>query len=240
MPNFLPLKYLNDCLNYLNYQLNMSKKKKAKSAKPTKIEDHSSTKQNILKAAQQLFAEKTYESASVREIAEKAGANIALISYHFKNKDGLYTECLKEFGLSKLKTAREILTAPQTKEELKIRLEIFMRNMLSTFTTDMAAAKILVREMDADRPAFRPVIKEYIEPIFYTCVNFFEAAAKNKLINKKLDPMFISYTIFSTLCHAANSEKPMKRNLGHNVQDPKIQETIVQHVVHIVTEGVYS
>lgn len=202
--------------------------------------DSSTTKEALLSAAKVLFAEKNFEGVSVREIAEKAGVNIALVSYHFKNKDGLYKECLKEFGLSKLKISREILTPPQTKEELKIRLEIFMRNMLSTFTTDMHSAKILVREMDLDRVAFRPVIKEYIEPIFYTCVSFFEAAIKNKIVSKKLDPMFISYTIFSTLCHAANSEKPMKRNLGHNVQDPKIQETIVQHVVHIVTEGVYS
>lgn len=210
----------------------------AKAKKPKA--DSSSTKDCLLSAAKQLFAEKGFEGVSVREIAEKAKANIALISYHFKNKDGLYKECLKEFGLSRLKTVREILTPPQTKEELKIRLEIFMRNMLSSFTTDMHSAKILMREMDMDRPEFRPVIREYIEPIFYTCVHFFEAAIKNKIVSKKLDPMFISYTIFSTICHAANSEKPMKRNLGHNVQDHKIQETIVQHVVHIVTEGVYS
>ena len=208
-------------------------------AKKPKV-DTSSTKESLLKAAQQLFAEKGFEGVSVREIAEKAGANIALISYHFKNKDGLYKECLKEFGLSRLKTAREILTPPQTKEELKIRLEIFMRNMLSSFTHDMHSAKILVREMDMDRPAFRPVIREYIEPIFYTCVHFFEAAIKNKVVSKKLDPLFVTYVIFSCICNAANSEKPMKRNIGANVQDPKIQETIVQHVVHIVTEGVYS
>ena len=208
-------------------------------AKKTKT-DSSSTKESLLLSAKILFAEKGFEGVSVREIAEKAGANIALVSYHFKNKDGLYKECLKEFGLSRLKASKEILTPPQTKEELKIRLEIFMRNMLSTFTTDMHSAKILVREMDMDRVAFRPVIREYIEPIFYVCVNFFEAGIKNKVINKKLDPMFITYVIFSTLCHAANSEKPMKRNIGANVQDPKIQETIVQHVVHIVTEGVYS
>ncbi len=222
----------------------MSKATKAKKSKPVKLakadSSSSSTKESLLAAAKQLFAEKGFEGVSVREIAEKANANIALISYHFKNKDGLYKECLKEFGLSRLKTAREILTTPTTKEELKIRLEIFLRNMLSSFTTDMCSAKILVREMDMDRPEFRPVIKEYIEPIFYTCVHFFEAALKNKLISKKLDPMFITFTVFSTLCHAANSEKPMKRNIGCNVQDPKIQEIIVQHVVHIVTEGVYS
>ena len=53
------------------------------------------TRQNIIKAAVHLFAEKGFENASVRDIVTRARVNQAAINYHFKGKDGLYLEVLK-------------------------------------------------------------------------------------------------------------------------------------------------
>src|SRR5258707_8967137 len=53
------------------------------------------TRQNIMKAAVALFAERGYDGASVRLIVSKAKVNQAAINYHFKGKDGLYLEVLK-------------------------------------------------------------------------------------------------------------------------------------------------
>jgi AcrR family transcriptional regulator len=46
-------------------------------------------------AAGELFAEHGLEGTSVRAIAEKAGANIAAINYHFGSKENLYNEALR-------------------------------------------------------------------------------------------------------------------------------------------------
>lgn len=48
------------------------------------------TKQKILEAANELFAENSFGSTSMREIATKAGVNLAAINYHFINKENLY------------------------------------------------------------------------------------------------------------------------------------------------------
>ena len=53
------------------------------------------TREAIIKAAVQLFAEKGFDSTSVRDIVTKARVNQAAINYHFKTKDGLYLEVLK-------------------------------------------------------------------------------------------------------------------------------------------------
>src|SRR5438034_6284018 len=53
------------------------------------------TRHSIIKAAVDLFAEKGFERASVRDIVAKARVNQAAINYHFKGKDGLYLEVLK-------------------------------------------------------------------------------------------------------------------------------------------------
>jgi len=46
-------------------------------------------KEKILEAAEELFAEKGYEGTSVRDIANRAGVNIAMISYYFGSKEKL-------------------------------------------------------------------------------------------------------------------------------------------------------
>ncbi len=59
----------------------------------TRPSDH--TRQQILKAAIALFAERGYDATSIRAIVSKARVNQAAVSYHFKGKEGLYGEVLK-------------------------------------------------------------------------------------------------------------------------------------------------
>ena len=48
------------------------------------------TRQHLLEAAGQVFADAGYRAATVREICERAGANIAAVNYHFGDKEQLY------------------------------------------------------------------------------------------------------------------------------------------------------
>ena len=53
-------------------------------------------KEKLLAAAVPLFAEKGFAAVSIREVAEAAGVNSALISYYFGGKSGLYEAGLNE------------------------------------------------------------------------------------------------------------------------------------------------
>ena len=53
-----------------------------------------STKEKILLAAHQLFAEKGRYGVSVREIASASEVNVAAINYHFNNKENLYAQTI--------------------------------------------------------------------------------------------------------------------------------------------------
>jgi AcrR family transcriptional regulator len=54
--------------------------------------DEQRTRERILRAAERLFAERGFNNVSVRELASAARVNIALIGYHFNNKEGLLSE----------------------------------------------------------------------------------------------------------------------------------------------------
>ncbi len=47
------------------------------------------TKERILDAAEQLFAERGFRATSLRDITSRAGANLAAVNYHFQSKDAL-------------------------------------------------------------------------------------------------------------------------------------------------------
>jgi AcrR family transcriptional regulator len=53
------------------------------------------TKTELLGAARQLFAEKGFRGTTVRAIANRAGANIAAVTYHFGSKEKLYHAVLE-------------------------------------------------------------------------------------------------------------------------------------------------
>ncbi len=52
----------------------------------------SNTKEKLLAAASDVFAEKGFRDATVAEICNYAGANVAAVNYHFGSKDALYQE----------------------------------------------------------------------------------------------------------------------------------------------------
>jgi TetR/AcrR family transcriptional regulator len=53
-------------------------------------------RKKILDSATELFAERGFEGASIREIADKAGVTLPNIYYYYKDKQGLYQAALKK------------------------------------------------------------------------------------------------------------------------------------------------
>jgi AcrR family transcriptional regulator len=53
------------------------------------------TREKLIEAAGEVFAEAGFRDATVREICARAGANVAAVNYHFRDKLGLYSEVIK-------------------------------------------------------------------------------------------------------------------------------------------------
>ncbi len=77
----------------------------------------SEAKQRILETAGRLFSERGYELVGINELIEKSGVAKATFYQHFKSKETLCLEWLKELAEESEKDGLELLESPLTAEE---------------------------------------------------------------------------------------------------------------------------
>lgn len=70
------------------------------------------TRGQILKAAREVFADRGYEAATMREIAETAGVNPALLQHYFGGKEQLFTAAV-ELPFEPREVVEKIAQAPE-------------------------------------------------------------------------------------------------------------------------------
>jgi TetR/AcrR family transcriptional regulator, regulator of cefoperazone and chloramphenicol sensitivity len=129
---------------------------------------NSKTRAAIMEAAGKTFAEEGYSKATVRNICQQAGANIAAINYHFGDKKGLYLAVLKHYQEIAFQAYPPNLGMKETqKPEEKLRS--FIRSFLMRIMDDGRPAwfgKLLAREFTNPSWAFDILVEENIRPSF--------------------------------------------------------------------------
>ncbi|GGM54829.1 TetR/AcrR family transcriptional regulator [Dactylosporangium sucinum] len=73
--------------------------------------DAAATRLLLLRAARRRFAGTGYAATTVREVADDAGVNVALISRYFESKEGLFAACLADAVAELRRTTGEITFA---------------------------------------------------------------------------------------------------------------------------------
>src|SRR6476659_9682704 len=91
--------------------------------------DDLETRERLIDVSARLFAERGFSKVTVREICQRAHANVAAVNYHFGGKTGLYDEVVGAAIRTMQKTTEEIRDAGETKkadEQLAIFVRIFL------------------------------------------------------------------------------------------------------------------
>src|SRR5215472_4541167 len=81
------------------------------------------TAEKLLVAASELMIERSSIDVSLSDIAQKSGANAALVKYHFGNKDGLLLALLARDAATEVSNLEYLLGQPITPTE-KLKLHI--------------------------------------------------------------------------------------------------------------------
>jgi AcrR family transcriptional regulator len=115
-------------------------------------EESSDTEKRLLDAGGEVFAEFGYRAATVRQICEKAGANVAAVNYYFRDKEGLYLAVLRSVPDAHAeKYPSQVDLNPDATAEQQLR--VYVQSMIH-------------RVFDAGRPGWHSKIiaREMVEP----------------------------------------------------------------------------
>ena len=127
------------------------------------------TRAALVAAALKLFGDKGYDAASTREIATQAGANVAMIAYHFGGKEGLRAACA-DFVAERLTQIFASAGPPRVEsaEEARLALTGLARALIRGVVASEAArplARFLMREIADPSPAFARVFETAFAPL---------------------------------------------------------------------------
>ena len=134
-------------------------------------DDLHGTKEALLEAAGELFADYGFDGASTRMIAEKAGVNIAAINYHFGGKENLYLATLHAMldkgscSWTRLMDRAATLAREGASTEYAL-YTVLREHLTNNFGDDIPRwrAKLILRAMQEPSPVLKSLSTERFIP----------------------------------------------------------------------------
>jgi len=196
---------------------------------------------DLILAAGELFAESGLEGAGVRAIAEKAGANIAAVNYHFGTKENLYTETLRYvllqgYGLrpSALLEQEERLATPQG-----VALVIYqmVRELFAAYYSSQQPrwfGRLVLRSFLDPTPSLQEVVDQVFEPD-HEAIKAIIRRARPSMSDAEADLWafdLMGRVGFYELCRT-----PILMILGKREYDQAFLDSAAEHVAHTIIAG---
>jgi AcrR family transcriptional regulator len=125
------------------------------------------SKDRILEAAGQIFAERGFDGATTRDICQRAGANVAAVNYYFRDKQRLYVEAVCQAHRWRM----EQFPLPQWSDDTPA--ETKLADFITTFVRRVRSgpegtwhSKLMMREMANPTAACEELAQSSIRPQF--------------------------------------------------------------------------
>src|SRR3974377_1917541 len=119
------------------------------------------TRAAILKAAEELFAERGFASSRLEDVAERVGIRRASIFYYFPDKPALYDAVLANALGALLARTKAALRA---RGNLSARIEAAVTAWVETLGARPTLARLLLREAADGTPESPPALLRHTQP----------------------------------------------------------------------------
>ena len=181
-----------------------------------KMEAAVDKKDQLLDAAELLFANHGFEGVSIRKLADQVGMNSAMISYYFGSKEKLYKAVIERRLTNIQKSVPVLLDNSLTRFERMFALTDFY---VERFFTTRAFQQIMFREMSLNnRSRYSRQISERWYENFKTVSEFIHDGIRKKEF-RKVDVELTMVSIVGTVKMFINSPMVAQRCTGEETLD---------------------
>lgn len=195
------------------------------------------SRDRLIKAAIKLFARKGFNGVSVKEIAEEAEVNVALVSYYFGGKEGLYKACFEDFVERRLEFIDKKILRPASREEFRYRLQYFLETLLEEDLDNPDCICIVHREMASDDPVVREIFQKTVIRLFGPLSEFFESAKKGGYLRSDVSSKDMSGLLMGAYSQRVRVDRLAKDVFGESLRDPKVRARFISNLVEMFLNG---
>ena len=194
--------------------------------------DGEQVKADLMEAARQHFLKREFKAVSVREIAQSAGVNGAMVSYYFGSKQGLYIAMVQELMGSLEESLAEL------GDENDLTVTDFSRIYARVLVANPWWPNFLAREvLFQDGETRDAIVGQFASALAPRILKSIGLNIENGNYRKDLDPQLamismIGLTVFPFLAKPL-FESVLQRNLDGNTV-----EQLVEHNIKLFHQGV--
>jgi AcrR family transcriptional regulator len=189
------------------------------------------TKDALLRAAKKVFATKGYDGATVKEVADEAGVNVSLVSYHFHGKENLFRACIEAYGADRLSATERFLKTPQSVEDFRARITIYLDDYLQTALREPDTMMIMHRECIGQNELIRDLFEKFFLKSVQNLMRFFGEASERGFLRQGVDPHYAVMILMGALIHSIQMNPMHEELFKIGLKDQSHRDKIVQSLV---------
>jgi AcrR family transcriptional regulator len=198
-----------------------------------------SSREKLIRSAVILFAERGFDGVSVRDIANAAGVNSALVGYYFRSKKGLLSEVYR-MHCEPLKRERERLLARFVESTSGITLEkvieAFIRPSLAV-STDKKGRSGFIRLRAILSTENSALLDQLVAENFDASSRMFIEALARCLPNLSRDEIFWRFHFLLGAIYYTGAGPNRIRTLSAGRCDPSDPEAAARHMIPFFAAG---
>jgi AcrR family transcriptional regulator len=181
-----------------------------------------STQERILAAALEVFAQRGFDGARMRDIAERAGANLGLLTYYFGDKEQLWkaavTRAFAELGAE----LGGVLAGGEHGEDLA-ELERIVRHFVRFLARRPAFMQLMNDEGKRDGPRMRWLADTHVRPLYDAIRGRIERAQARGLL-PPMATVHLHYVVLGAAGLIFSQGAECRRIAGVDPTDPAFAE----------------
>lgn len=204
----------------------------------TSLSTSQATQAKLLEAAVDVFAEKGYRDATLREICRRAGANNAAINYHFRDKEHLYLAAI-EFIVQDVHDHMPY-SGDESSSTAEVRLGRFIRGLLRDLASGRSPKRIMLitREFVEPTQGLELVAKKIAEPLLEELGSIIRGLIGPSATDQQVFDCAIS--VFGQCSEYTRGQAILSRFGPYKVLDESGIEHLADHITRFSLAGIHA
>jgi len=205
----------------------------SKAGRPLK--DDNTARKLLIDAARKKFVSKSYDKVSIRELAQTAGVNSAMIKYYFQNKEGLYKAMIMEVTGQVMANFKAHLDSSNLNN-----LEDFFRCFVEVIKQSPEFPLLMLKELILGQGVCRSYFIEemgmYHLKIFDQVYSRFKQSGKLK---EDVDPLLFRMSLMGLTLFPWHTRELMMEIEGVTYDD-EFLEKLIKHNTSLMQSGFFK